>query len=175
MSRQPSRSSSRQASPREEPSIESPEQQEQDQPYSLEGTAAAWDNDSYLRARLREESHLLLHWDAKAKKVIAGGAERNVADLKVNYPVLKPLLDRMAQNNTCLPCIKNLSPEVEAIYKKCKLQVSGNRVADESWAIRKLLSLAKVQMWKAKDSIPKEPRNHGTASSLPHGFKHENW
>ena len=122
--------------------------------YSISGVAAQWDDEPEVRLRMRNNDHLLKHWDSKKGAETNDDVSRNVANLKLNYKVLSPLLKKMTQNGHFLPVIDNIMEEVRNLLTRCKVQHDGERVYREGWAIKKLLSLAKSQMWK--DRNPKE-------------------
>lgn len=123
--------------------------------YSIDGVASQWDDEPQVRLRMRNSDHLLKHWDSKKGAETNDDVTRNVANLKLNYKVLSPLLKKMAENGHLLPVIDNIMEQVRNLLTRCKVQHDGERVYREGWAIKKLLSLAKSQMWKERN--PKDP------------------
>ncbi len=124
--------------------------------YSLEGLAEKWDNDSFIRDRLRDGGFLLQHWDTKLQQATNTYCERNMANLKLNAQVISPVLGFMAQNDQLCPMIDHVLEQVKKLFTKSKSTFDADRVYQEGWAIRRLLSLTKSLMWKDKF-----PKDHG--------------
>lgn len=122
--------------------------------YSLENLAAKWDDTPEIRERLRQGNHLLRHWCNQKNKETNEHVSTTVANIKCNYPVLKPVLKLMKENGHLIPVLDNAMQEVRTLFQRCKLQFNGDRVYHEAWALRRLVTLAKSQLWK--DRTPKE-------------------
>ena len=94
------------------------------------------------------------HWDFEQGKETNHDVRRNIGNLRLDYKILSPLLKKMTENSHQLKVVDSIMEEVGKIFVKCKVNHDGERVYRESWAIRKLLSLAKSQTWK--DRNPKD-------------------
>ena len=136
------------------PVSSSNERTEKSGKYSLDGLAVSWDDEPLIRNRMRNNENLMRHWDSKKGEETNDDVTRNVANLKLNYKVLAPLLVKMASNGHLLPAIDRIMEEVGKLLVRCKVPHDGERIYREGWAIKKLLSLAKAQMWK--DRTPKD-------------------
>ena len=116
--------------------------------YSLENLARVWDDTPEVRERLREGHHLMRHWCNQTKKDTNDPVTSIVANLKLNHFVLKPVMTLMRANSHLIPCVDNLMEEITVLFQRCKLQFNGDRVYHEAWAVRRLATLAKSQLWK---------------------------
>lgn len=124
--------------------------------YSLQTLAAKWDDTPEIRERIRQNQHLVRHWCPKKKQITDEDVSINVANIKCNYCVLKPVFQFMKANNLLVPCLDNVIEEVRTLFQRCKVQFNGDRLYHESWSIRRLLTLGKSQLWK--DRNPKDWR-----------------
>lgn len=79
-----------------------------------------------------------------------------MANLKLNASIISPVLVFMAQNDQLCPMIDHVLEQVKKLFTKSKSSFNGDRVYQEGWAIRRLLSLTKSLMWKDKF-----PKDHG--------------
>lgn len=125
--------------------------------FSLDGLAVAWDNDPLIRERLRSDGgHLLKTYDAKLKQAVDGQIEIKVENLRVNACILSPLFKMMSQNERASPCVEKLQLQVADLFNRAKVVYTkhGDRVYQDSWAIKRLCTLGKSQQFHG--SPPKE-------------------
>lgn len=125
--------------------------------FSLDGLAVAWDNDPLIRERLRSDGgHLLKTYDAKLKQAVDGQIEIKVENLRVNACILSPLFKMMSQNEGASPCVEKLQLQVADLFNRAKVVYTkhGDRVYQDSWAIKRLCTLGKSQQFRG--SPPKE-------------------
>lgn len=125
--------------------------------YSLEGLAQSWDNDEYIRNRLRSGRNLCMHWDPTEGKLTDQTVVRSIQNVRMNSPILAPVCKLMAANECTLPMIDGVMEEVRSLFMKAKVPIAGDRIYHESWAVRRLLSLLKSLTWKGK-----YPKDRGT-------------
>lgn len=111
--------------------------------YQLTGIQHEWDNCPMVRARMRTEARLLMHFDPQRKSLTKTRVEGNVMDLKVNKFVLKPVLVVMAQNQFLLPAQAPLEEEIKGFYDCASVPISNDVIYQESWGIRRCLQVAK--------------------------------
>lgn len=125
--------------------------------FSLDGLAIAWDNDPLIRERLRSDGgQLLKTYDAKLKQAVDGQIEIKVENLRVNACILSPLFKMMSQNERASPCVEKLQQQVADLFNRAKVVYTkhGDRIYQDSWAIKRLCTLGKSQQFRG--SPPKE-------------------
>ena len=125
--------------------------------WAMDDLAITWDNCEGVRSRLRENHHLMMHWDPKTSGSTDAHVEKNVGNLKNNHEVLSPIFKLMGANDRTLPNLDRLEQVTKLFEKsKCRYNNHGDRVYQESWAIRRLCSLGKAQLHRytwPKDSL----------------------
>lgn len=128
--------------------------------YPLDGLAIEWDNTPQVRDRLRGGDHLLKHWDHVQKAIVNSHVEKVVENLRVNAYVLLPLFEIMRKNENKSPCIEKLQAEVALLFTRMKITFTKHqdRIYQDSWAIRRMCTLAKSQVFR--DGPPKETTAH---------------
>ena len=124
--------------------------------YPLDGLAIQWDNMPEVRDRLRGGDNLLKHWDHVQKAIVNSHVGKVVENLRVNAFVLRPLFEIMAKNDQKSPCIDKLQDEVKLLFTRMKITFTKHqdRIYQDSWAIRRMCTLAKSQVFR--DGPPKE-------------------
>ena len=112
--------------------------------YSLKGLALAWDNRSSIRDRLRARNRLLLSYDMKLKvQRVVSHVEKTVPNVRTNADVLSPVLHLIRTNKGLLPCIDRIIEEIGILYGNYELQIDGELVYHDAWAIRQMVSVIK--------------------------------
>lgn len=122
--------------------------------YPLEGLALTWDNTEIVRQRLRDQQNLCRHIDPKKGLELDAYVERTLQNCRCNEAVLSPLLKLMHQNNGKLPSIDRVMEQVNLLFKMAKVAVTGERVYQEGWAVRRLV--AHMKKMKHKSHQPKD-------------------
>jgi len=153
-------SSSGESSPTPSPSGSKSDSQSSERvgSWAMDDLAISWDNCDGVRSRLRENHHLMMHWDPKTSSAVDAHVEKNVGNLKVNHEVLSPMFKLMGANDRTLPNLDRLMEQVTKLFEKskCRFNKHGDRVYQEAWAIRRLCSLGKAQLHRytwPKDSL----------------------
>lgn len=113
-----------------------------------------WDDDSTIRARIRDEHYLCRHFDHFSKAEVDASAECTVEDTKVNKLVIAPILCLMSENQCQLPSIDRLIEVIDRFYKICKKPKSLEHSYNQAWSIRRLLG--QVKQLAYKDSPPQD-------------------
>lgn len=116
---------------------------EQGHNYAIDLVHVEWDNMPEVRRRLREKNHLFMHWDREQCKLTNNCVDKTLANVRENRVQLRPLLHRMRDNNLHLPLIDSVIEEIRSLYMATKMCVSYDLLYQQSWACRRLLSLAK--------------------------------
>ena len=119
--------------------------------WSLDGLAVAWDNDPLVRDRLRSDGcRLLKNFDAKLKQAVDAPIEIKVENLRVNACVLSPLFKMMSQHERSSPCVEKLQLQVADLFNRAKVVYTkhGDRVYQDTWAIKRLCTLGKSQQFR---------------------------
>lgn len=131
---------------------EQPSPSEVTRRYPMESLSLQWDNSSEIRDRLRSGHHLLRHWDNKRKMATDSYVEKTVENLRLNHFVLQPMFEIVGRNDRALPILDNLMEQISKLFErsKCTYRLHGDRVYQEAWAIRRLCSLAKQQIFRRK-------------------------
>ena len=111
--------------------------------FDLKDVPIQWDNDPAIRERIRNGDNLCLAWDGDAGKYLSKYVDPTMENLKVNAPVLKPLVILMAENQNMLPSISNLIDAVDELFKLAKLIRSSEHHYQEAWAIRRMIGKLK--------------------------------
>lgn len=111
--------------------------------YSLEGLAREWDNLDQVRDRLRDGHHLIMHYDPGTGLLTDQPVEKTLQNIRMNRIPLRPLHLRMKAQELQIPTIDVLIEEVRKLYKYSKVNVSHDVLYHETWACRRLASLAK--------------------------------
>ena len=129
---------------------------EKDMRFPMDNLHLDWDNHGEIRARLRNGGTLMKHWDTKQRRETDVYVEKLVENLRVNSCVLSPVFKLMAKHDRALPCIDNLMQQVDKLFDRSKIRFTNHqdRVYQETWAIRRLCSLAKAQVYR--DGPPKD-------------------
>ncbi len=122
--------------------------------YSLEGLALTWDNTEIVRQRLRDQQNLCRHIDPKKNLEVDAYVERTLQNCRCNHSVLSPLLKIMKENNGKLPSIDRVMEQVDLLFKMAKVAVTGEKVYQEGWAVRRLI--AHMKKMKHKSHQPKD-------------------
>lgn len=111
--------------------------------YSLKGIDLLWDNLDCVRERMRHHNRVIMHYDPETKKLSNLYVEKTIHNLRHNRLQLQPLFEKMKENDLQLPMIDNVIEEFRNLYMRFKRVVTYDTLYQESWAARRLLSLAK--------------------------------
>ena len=111
--------------------------------YNMSHLPKAWDDDDFIRERLREDKPLLLHLDPKCGQEQAAYVEGTVDNVKLNLPALLPLADLMSKNSLLMPNIDSLIQSVHNAYKVAKKPRNYEHCYAMGWAFRRLLGTGK--------------------------------
>ena len=116
--------------------------------FALDGIPLLWDNEPTIRERMRESSNLCLACDdsGKGTSSFVDGTTDNV---RLNAPVLLPLVKLMKMHELQLPSITNLIEAVENFFTLAKLSRSPEECYQEGWALRRLLAKLKRFTYRA--------------------------
>lgn len=121
--------------------------------YDLNGIAVEWDNDAEVRSRLRDGFNICLRVNS-AGEPENGSVEATVANLRLNAPVLKPLITRMETHDLRLPSIEKLIAAVEDLYQVAKVPRTVQQAYQEAWAIRRMIG--KLKRFTYRDGPPQD-------------------
>jgi len=90
---------------------------------------------------MRNGESLIMRFDSTVGKTEAASAvEATVENLKLNTPVLLPIMEIMAINDLRLPSIEALIGAIEDFYQLCKKTVrQPDYVYQEAWSIRRMI------------------------------------
>ena len=113
------------------------------------GLALKWDNNPFIRQRMRGGYNLVIHYDAKLSKATNFDVERNVMNVRANHHVLKPVCQLLATNR--LANINDLEYEVKQMYSLHNVVISEKAITDQAWAIRHLIQVLKQSLKADKD------------------------
>ena len=93
---------------------------------------------------------LIMRFDSTVGKTEAASAvEATVENLKLNTPVLLPIMEIMAINDLRLPSIEALIGAIEDFYQLCKKTVrQPDYVYQEAWSIRRMIGRAKKFIYR---------------------------
>ena len=124
--------------------------------WPMDDLADVWDNCPLVRERLRSGSHFLMNYDQEKHVSTDGYVEKSIPTLKLNHFVLSPVLRLMGQNERTLPCIDRLLQQIGKLFDlaQVKYPKRGDRIYQDGWAIRRLVVLAKKQIYRP--SMPKD-------------------
>jgi hypothetical protein len=127
--------------------------------WAMDDLALTWDNCDHIRSRLRNYEHLMKHVDHKTGLYTEQYCEKTVANLRANATVLSPLFKLMSRNERTLPSLDRLMEQVSKLFLRSKVTYTknGDRIYQESWAIRRLCSLGKAQIHRGQ--WPKDPHD----------------
>ena len=118
--------------------------------FSLEEIPAKWDDLPAIRDRMRNGESLIMRFDSTVGKTEAASAvEATVENLKLNTPVLLPIMEIMAINDLRLPSIEALIGAIEDFYQLCKKTVrQPDYVYQAAWSIRRMIGRAKKFIYR---------------------------
>ena len=111
--------------------------------YDLTGLSLTWDDNSTLRARMRQSINLVAHFDPKFKKLSNHEPDRSVANVKANACVLLPLCRLIRSHDGQLPHIEKLAEQIRLFYAISEQKVGLDKARKEAWSIRHLLGILK--------------------------------
>ena len=103
----------------------------------------SWDNDPAIRERIRNGLNLCAAYDPKTGELVSKYVDGTPENLRVNAPVLKPIVTLMRQNDLQLPAIDKLISSVDEFFQLAKLTRSMDDCYQEAWAIRRLIGKLK--------------------------------
>ncbi|OLQ05362.1 hypothetical protein AK812_SmicGene11446 [Symbiodinium microadriaticum] len=109
---------------------------------SLKGLADLWDNIPEVRQRLRKNFNLLVHYDPKLQKMFNVKVEKSTHNVRLNAPVLSPVLKIMKLTND-LPAIDRLMEQVVDVFGRFSLPITESLSNSQSWAIRDMIQVLK--------------------------------
>ena len=117
--------------------------------YSLETLPMARDDSTVVRDRIRDNHNLLMKYDFNEGKAVSHGYIDAVADnVKLNAPVLKPLVGLMKDHDLQLPGIEPLISAIDGFYQLCKVARSNDLVYQEAWTLRRLIGKLKKYLYR---------------------------
>lgn len=116
--------------------------------YELEGIPIAWDNESVIRERIRENMNLCLSFNHETGKPDCGHVDASFDNLRLNAPVLKPLVALMKVHDLQLPSIDKLIAAVDEFFQVAKLSRSTPMCYQEAWAIRRMIVKLKKYIYR---------------------------
>ena len=124
--------------------------------WPMDDLAEVWDNCPLVRERLRSGNHFLMNYDQEKHINTDGFVEKSIPTLKLNHFVLSPVLRLMGQNERTLPCIDRLLQQIGKLFDKAQVKYPkrGDRIYQDGWAIRRLVVLAKKQIYRP--TMPKD-------------------
>lgn len=116
--------------------------------WSMDDLHLTWDNSECVRSRMREVDQLLQHLDPKSHEATNRYVEKCVTNPRLNHAILSPVFKLMALHDRTLPSLDKLMEQVTLLFKRSKVVFNnhGDRVYQDSWAIRRLCSLGKAQL-----------------------------
>ena len=109
---------------------------------SLKGLADLRDNIPEVRQRLRKKFNLLVHYDPKLQKMFNVKVEKSTHNVRLNAPVLSPVLKIMKLTND-LPAIDRLMEQVVDVFGRFSLPITESLSNSQSWAIRGMIQVLK--------------------------------
>ena len=117
--------------------------------YELEGIPLAWDNEPTIRERVREKKNLCLSHDFETGRSESDFVGATAHNLKLNAPVLKPLVVMMKAHGLQLPAIDRLIAAVQEFFDMTKLVRTHEQCYQESWAIRRMIGKLKRYTYRS--------------------------
>lgn len=118
--------------------------------FALDCVPRLWDDSPAIRDRIREGAGLLMRCNPTSRKPEkADYVEASVENLKLNAPVLKPVLQVMQKHLLQLPSIEALNASIETFYMLCKATKSGDQIYQDCWGIRRMIGKAKKFIYRA--------------------------
>ena len=111
--------------------------------FELTDIPISWDNDPAIRDRIRNGLNLCAAYDPNTGELVTKYVDATPENLRVNAPVLKPIVTLMRQNDLQLPAIDKLISSVDDFFQLAKLTRSMDDCYQEAWAIRRLIGKLK--------------------------------
>ena len=112
--------------------------------FELTDIPISWDNDPAIRERIRNGLNLCAAYDPKTGNLESKYVDATPENLRVNAPVLKPVVTRMRDHDLQLPAIDKLkTSSVDQFFQLAKLTRSMDDCYQEAWAIRRLIGKLK--------------------------------
>ena len=111
--------------------------------FQLTDVPISWDNDPAIRERIRNGLNLCAAYDPKTGELISKYVDATPENLRLNAPVLKPIVTVMRQHDLQLPAIDKLISSVDEFFQLAKLTRSMDDCYQEAWAIRRLIGKLK--------------------------------
>ena len=142
--------------------------------YDLEKLPIEWDNSPTIRERMRDGHNLCLSYDSGAGKGVSKYVDATVENLRINAPVLKPLVAIMKKNDLQLPAIEKLILAVEGLFQLAKLSRTSDHFYQEAWSLRRLIS--KLKRFTYRPAPPQDlDHQHAVpfANSQTHIFQNQ--
>ena len=127
--------------------------------FDLKDVPTKWDNDPAIRERMRNGDNLCLSWDEGTGTYMSKYVDPTIDNLKINGPVLKPIVTIMGRTGLQIPSITALIDAVDAVFKLAKLNRTSDHHYQEAWAIRR--QIAKLKRFTYRSSPPQDrlPKN----------------
>ena len=122
--------------------------------YSMTSLPIEWDNNPAIRERVRENHNLVLSFNHQTQKGESNYVDGTVAKVKINAPVLEPILVTMKDHELQLPSIECLIKSVGDFFELAKLSRSNDHCYQEAWAIRRLIG--KVKKFTYRTAPPQD-------------------
>lgn len=118
--------------------------------FALDCVPGLWDDSPAIRDRIRGGAGLLMRCNPTTRKPEqADFVEASIENLKLNAPVLKPMLQVMQKHHLQLPSIEALNASIETFYMLCKTTKSGDQIYQDCWGIRRMIGKAKKFIYRA--------------------------
>lgn len=111
--------------------------------FSLEGIPTIWDDQAAIRERIRDSMNLCLAYDYRTGKATSDYVDATVENLKLNAPILMPLLAVMKGHDLQLPAIEKLISAVQEFFLLAKVSRSSDHCYQEAWALRRMIQKLK--------------------------------
>ena len=111
--------------------------------FSLASVPTDWDNNPAIRERIRDNHNLCLAFNHEKQCGESNFVDSTVANVKLNYMVLEPIVMIMKDNDLQLPSIDGLIKSVSDFFERAKLSRSPDHCYQEAWSIRRLIGKLK--------------------------------
>ena len=115
--------------------------------YDLSYLPGAWDQSPDIRERMRSDKNLVVAYDSEGN-VSNDFVPATGQHVKLNACVLRPIAQKMCENELLLPAIDRLILAIEEYYVLAKRYISHEKAYHEAWAIRRLIGKLKRNVYR---------------------------